>query len=449
MATIGDHDRAKAFTTQIGPLTRGSAVRGVAAMLAAASDDDAAEVLTRYITESGWGMGALGELVKAAVTSDYDRGAQLIGEAEALARRIADPRSRRRALTYISEAAAAVSDHDRAVRLADEVEALPTIPLRPGEQSSLGRVVEVMAAGGDHDRAEALARRIIDPDRRAGTLARLARILVETDKETSHVPEHARSSSPLMVRARRLLAAALEAGSWIEVVASLARIDPVAVSVLADEVERRWGLDSSSGSRDGGGSVVVKASNDQVWHLFISYVREDVGSVDRLVRVLRDRGVEVWLDRDEIKPGAHWAEAIREAIRNGSFFFACFSTSYALRERSYMHEELALAVEELRKRRFGQAWFIPILLDDGEIPDIPIGSGETLRSLQWVSLYDDWDAGICKILAAISSGGNDSSRRNEYQSIELLVIQMMAKSARILSLQARYLFGRSTVRHGG
>lgn len=404
LATIGDHDRAEVFTAQIGPSYRRWAVRGIAEIIAASGDHDPVEVLARRISESGQGMGALGDLVKAAVASDHDRAVRLIGEAEALARRITDPDSRMRALDYITEAAIVVSDYDRVVRLYDEAETRTRFPVRPGVQSPLAQVVDTMAAGGDYDRAEALARRITDPDRRAGTLARLARILVATDKETSQVPEHARSSSPLMLRARHLLAAALVAGSWIEVVATLARIDPVAVSVLADEVKRRWGLDSSSDSRYGEGSVVTEASNDRARHVFISYVREDVGIVDRLVRVLRERGVEVWLDRDGIRPGVRWAEAIREAIRNSSFFLACFSMSYALRERSYMHEELVLAVEELRKRRFDQAWFIPILLDDGEMPDIPIGPGETLRSLQLVSLRDDWDAGICKILAVVSAG---------------------------------------------
>ncbi|MDQ4031146.1 MAG: hypothetical protein M3332_02290, partial [Actinomycetota bacterium] len=84
------------------------------------------------------------------------------------------------------------------------------------------------------------------------------------------------------------------------------------------------------------------------------------------------------------------------------FYLACFSTAYASRKCSYMNEELILAIEELRRRRFDQAWFIPVLLDDGEIPDIPIGRGETLRSLQWVDLREDWEAGICAILNMVS-----------------------------------------------
>lgn len=55
-----------------------------------------------------------------------------------------------------------------------------------------------------------------------------------------------------MVRARRLLAEALVTTSWTEVVVGLARVDPLAVSALADELQVRWGLDFPGAPRDGG-----------------------------------------------------------------------------------------------------------------------------------------------------------------------------------------------------
>jgi hypothetical protein len=107
-----------------------------------------------------------------------------------------------------------------------------------------------VAAGWDHDKAEALIAQISDPNRRALALARLAVTLVETSQETPPARTHAHSSSPVLVRARRLLAEALVTSSWTEVVASLARVDPLAVSALADELQVRWKLDSPGGVRD-------------------------------------------------------------------------------------------------------------------------------------------------------------------------------------------------------
>ena len=121
-------------------------------------------------------------------------------------------------------------------------------------------------------------------------------------------------------------------------------------------------------------------------HVFISYVREDTEAVQRLCKVLRTYNIEVWLDREQLKPGYRWAEAIQEAIREGSFYIACFSKAYNERLRTYMNEELALAIEELRQRPTDQSWFIPVLLDNSEVPNRRIEAGQTLRSLQWVSL---------------------------------------------------------------
>lgn len=118
-------------------------------------------------------------------------------------------------------------------------------------------------------------------------------------------------------------------------------------------------------------------------HVFLSYVRENAALVDRLVKDLQERGVGVWLDRERLIPGQRWQDAIREAIRGGDLFIACFSKQYHDRGRSYMNEELMVAIEELRQRATNRAWFIPVSLDGSSIPQRNIGAGETLHDLQW------------------------------------------------------------------
>jgi hypothetical protein len=65
-----------------------------------------------------------------------------------------------------------------------------------------------------------------------------------------------------------------------------------------------------------------------------------------------------------------------------------------------MNEELTLAVEELRQRSLDIAWFIPVRLAECVIPDREIGGG-TLRDLQTVDMFADWDRGILAIKNAI------------------------------------------------
>lgn len=136
-------------------------------------------------------------------------------------------------------------------------------------------------------------------------------------------------------------------------------------------------------------------------HVFVSYVRESQEDVDRLCRELTKHGVKVWLDRNDIKPGSRWKDAIREAIQQGDFFIACFSEKYQRRDKTFMNEELALAVEELRKYRPGRPWFIPVLFEDCDVPSFSISDRETLLDIQWVLLFLDWDVGIQRILDVI------------------------------------------------
>ncbi len=79
--------------------------------------------------------------------------------------------------------------------------------------------------------------------------------------------------------------------------------------------------------------------------VFVSYVREDQDVVDRLANELSAYGIKVWLDKTELKPGYRWKDAIREAISEGDFFIACFSDAYQRRLKSYMNEELTLAID--------------------------------------------------------------------------------------------------------
>jgi hypothetical protein len=63
-------------------------------------------------------------------------------------------------------------------------------------------------------------------------------------------------------------------------------------------------------------------------------------------------------------------------------------------------------------------------LSDCEIPDISTGAGETLRSFHWVTLYDDWDDGIRRILTVLQpeSEGEplDNHQQNTYADEDII-----------------------------
>jgi hypothetical protein len=152
-------------------------------------------------------------------------------------------------------------------------------------------------------------------------------------------------------------------------------------------------------------------------HIFISYVREDFKTVDRLSIQLESYGLSVWLDREMIAPGVRWRDAIRHAIRSGDLFLACFSPAYAARERAFMNEELTLAIDELRLRPVDRTWFIPVLLGGGTVPPRSISSLETLHDLQWIDLGADWDAGVGAI-AEIAFAHGHRAKKSKRMTME-------------------------------
>jgi TIR domain len=131
-------------------------------------------------------------------------------------------------------------------------------------------------------------------------------------------------------------------------------------------------------------------SDPRVGHAFISYVRQDSGAADQLQQVLEDNGIQVWRDTDALWPGQDWRAVIRRAITDDALaFLACFSSNSVNRDKSYQYEELNLAIDQLRQRRPGVSWLIPVRFDECAIPDFDLGGGRTLSSIQQSDLFGD------------------------------------------------------------
>jgi hypothetical protein len=145
---------------------------------------------------------------------------------------------------------------------------------------------------------------------------------------------------------------------------------------------------------------------------FISYVREDSAHVDRLQAALEAASVAVWRDTLSLWPGQDWKDAIRQAINSDSVVFvACFSLASVARNKTYQREELLLALDQLRQRRPGEPWLIPVRFDACEIPDLDIGAGRTLASIQRVDLFGaDYEKNVARLTLAVEKILAKSSR---------------------------------------
>jgi hypothetical protein len=137
-------------------------------------------------------------------------------------------------------------------------------------------------------------------------------------------------------------------------------------------------------------------------HAFISYVREDAADVDRLQGMLEAAGIRVWRDTENLWPGQDWKNEIKTAITNDSLaFIACFSKHSQQREKSYQNEEFILAVEQMCQRTPGRSWLIPVRFPECTLPQYDLGAGRSLDSIQRIDLFDQWEQGGARLVAAV------------------------------------------------
>lgn len=61
-----------------------------------------------------------------------------------------------------------------------------------------------------------------------------------------------------------------------------------------------------------------------MYDAFISYSSKDKRFAKHLAKSLMEKGVNVWFDRWEMKPGESLIEKISEAIHKSSYLFALF-----------------------------------------------------------------------------------------------------------------------------
>ncbi len=128
--------------------------------------------------------------------------------------------------------------------------------------------------------------------------------------------------------------------------------------------------------------------------VFLSHVTENAATVRKLQTQLDDNDINVFRVPEDVDPGEAWRSVLRQAIESGECFVPCFSAQCMRGPKSFMWEEIRIAIDEYRQRSPYHRWLIPVSLDGTAIPPMRISAAETLRDLQWVDLSADWFAGV-------------------------------------------------------
>jgi hypothetical protein len=130
--------------------------------------------------------------------------------------------------------------------------------------------------------------------------------------------------------------------------------------------------------------------------VFISYGHEDIEAARKLYEELKSvHGVDPWFDKECLLPGMRWRPAIRKAIRESQFFIALLSESPTTR-KGFFQKEMKDALAILEEFPEDKIFLIPIRLEECNV------SFESLREIQYVDFFPNWDEGLKKVLKVIS-----------------------------------------------
>jgi TolB-like protein/Flp pilus assembly protein TadD len=118
--------------------------------------------------------------------------------------------------------------------------------------------------------------------------------------------------------------------------------------------------------------------------VFLSYASEDAEAAERIATALRAAGIEVWLDKSELRGGDAWDRQIRGQIRDCALFVPIISVNSEARPEGYFRLEWDLADQRTHLMGRNRAFVMPLCLDatperEADVPD-------SFLAVQWTRL---------------------------------------------------------------
>lgn len=115
--------------------------------------------------------------------------------------------------------------------------------------------------------------------------------------------------------------------------------------------------------------------------VFLCHASEDKAAVRVLYRRLKARGIDPWLDEEDLVAGQDWEFQIRKAVRNADIVLACLSAQ-GVGKRGFVQREIKLALDVAEEQPEGTIFIVPLKLDECVVP-------ERLRRWHWVNYFEE------------------------------------------------------------
>jgi formylglycine-generating enzyme required for sulfatase activity len=113
--------------------------------------------------------------------------------------------------------------------------------------------------------------------------------------------------------------------------------------------------------------------------VFLCHAHSDKDTVKALYARLKREGVDVWLDKEKLLPGADWEYEIRKAVRESDVVIVCLSKQF--NQAGFRQKEVRIALEEADKKPEGEIFIIPARLEECDNLD-------SLSRWHWVDLFE-------------------------------------------------------------
>ncbi len=101
--------------------------------------------------------------------------------------------------------------------------------------------------------------------------------------------------------------------------------------------------------------------------LFLSYASEDADRVETFYDAFKAAGLNPWMDRRDLTPGAVWEDAVFDAIARCEQY-VYFSSRNSVTKRGFLQRELKRAKLHLEERLEDDLYIVPVRLDASEMP---------------------------------------------------------------------------------
>jgi hypothetical protein len=149
--------------------------------------------------------------------------------------------------------------------------------------------------------------------------------------------------------------------------------------------------------------------------VFLSYAHEDEDLARRLYNDLKQRNVDVWMDKESLVGGEEFDIAIRKAIESCRFFLLILS-KVSVTKSGYVNKEIRKAIDVFNEFPEGKRFILPIRKNECE------SSYEQLRRLQWVDLFPEYEKGLERLLRSLGARQEVVVKFPSYEYMETQIL---------------------------